>query len=152
MLVPIEDILDWRARTLKIAQLYDPELEFARTVLNEVSDNICSELFQNIDHCEMGHGARQQEIKTAMVRICEQAYDIAFLLRKSKVSYRWLQGEDPNRLNESEREIVGSEGGEGLGVPARIVFGGVVKGQCYNGQAQENVLVLRKSDVLLGPF
>jgi hypothetical protein len=151
-LVPAGDIREWRARTLKIAQLHDPELKYARAPLNELCNNICLEIFQDEWDSEESIQAHYQEIKTAMADICEQAYRLAFLLRQSKVDYEWLQGNDPGRLNRDEFEIVGSEGGRELDTSARMVFGGVVKGAGLGEQKGDGGLLLRKCDILLGPF
>ncbi|GKZ55637.1 hypothetical protein AnigIFM49718_000718 [Aspergillus niger] len=150
--VPAADIRKWRASTLKLAQLHDPELKYACTALNEMCGNISSEIFQDEWRNEDNPDTRYQEIQAAMTDICKQAYRLAFLLRQSKVDYTWLQAKDPGSLTTDETEVVGSEGGKGLETSAKIVFGGVLKGPGPCEENADGVLLLRKNDILLGPF
>lgn len=87
-----------------------------------------------------------------MADICKQAYRLAFLLRQSKVDYTWLQAKDPGSLTTDETEVVGSEGGKGLETSAKIIFGGVLKGPGPCEENADGVILLRKNDILLGPF
>ncbi|GLA33556.1 hypothetical protein AnigIFM63309_000386 [Aspergillus niger] len=150
--VPAADIRKWRASTLKLAQLHDPELKYACTALNEMCGNISSEIFQDEWRNEDNPDTRYQEIQAAMADICKQAYRLAFLLRQSKVDYTWLQAKDPGSLTTDETEVVGSEGGKGLDTSAKIIFGGVLKGPGPCEENADGVLLLRKNDILLGPF
>ncbi|KAI3002294.1 hypothetical protein CBS147345_8382 [Aspergillus niger] len=150
--VPAADIRKWRASTLKLAQLHDPELKYACTALNEMCGNISSEIFQDEWRNEDNPDTRYQEIQAAMADICKQAYRLAFLLRQSKVDYTWLQAKDPGSLTTDETEVVGSEGGKGLETSAKIIFGGVLKGPGPCEENADGVILLRKNDILLGPF
>lgn len=114
--------------------------------------NISSEIFQDEWRNEDNPDTRYQEIQAAMADICKQAYRLAFLLRQSKVDYTWLQAKDPGSLTTDETEVVGSEGGKGLETSAKIIFGGVLKGPGPCEENADGVILLRKNDILLGPF
>lgn len=82
-----------------------------------------------------------------MEDICERAYNLSFLFRRTATSYVWAQECVPSIEVTSDMEIVGSVG-EGRPTAQRkvalIVFGAVIK------RAGSDCIVLRKADVVVG--
>jgi hypothetical protein len=87
-----------------------------------------------------------------MEEICERAYNLSFLFRRTMTSYAWSQEFMPSAMVPSDVEIVGSLSEGRPTAPqkvARIVFGAVIKGGGSGASLGSDRIVLRKADVLV---
>jgi hypothetical protein len=95
-----------------------------------------------------------EKVKESLLEVCMKATSLAFIFQTSDVEYDWLQDSRAD-IDPSQVEIVASAG-DGAFVPEvgtyKIVFGGVVKGGGVHGKLSDEVVHLRPTSVLLGPF
>jgi len=94
-----------------------------------------------------------EDARNMMEEICERAFNLAFLFRRTKTSYAWAQSSMLSATDPSEIEILGSLSEGKPAVPrkvARIVFGSVIKGVGSAASVGGDRIVLRKADVLVG--
>jgi hypothetical protein len=85
--------------------------------------------------------------------VCGLAYNLALLFRCNKIEYLWEQRlELPQPFEAKDLEVLGTEGPDFNQQHriARIIFGGVVKGDRATGRLKDGQTRISKVGVLIG--
>lgn len=111
-------------------------------------------VYCNPSESRKGHA---QDIKLDLADICKQAHSTALLFRRTNIEYRWLQNAHNYAENNAYVDVVSTFGYETLHAASyrkeiKIMFGGVIKGGGASGSLKEEEILLRKSEVIVGPF
>lgn len=87
----------------------------------------------------------------SLLSICRQAYELALLLRSSKMEYQWQQQVVTDRADFSDADILGTTGvsqEEDYQVE-RVIFGGVYRGNRATGRLRDGSTLILKPGVII---
>jgi hypothetical protein len=136
------DVLEWRVRTISLAQQMEPQIKVPR----EASTYIRRRLAPVISSTE-------RLVVAAMDDVCRKALKLALRFRSTKTRYIWeTEAHRGAPFNEAEMDIVGSLGPGSepeFGVVHSVVFGSVVKFPEIDDE--DNRIVLRRAEVVMDP-
>lgn len=91
-------------------------------------------------------------IPNDFIKICKTAYDLALLLRSSRMDYEWQQVINPACLSSQALEILGTYGTlqeEPYNIK-HTVFGGVIRGNRDTGRLRDGATTLLPPSVVIG--
>jgi hypothetical protein len=149
-------LVDWRANNVRLAKAYDPTGHFCKLRAKERAATLYTKV-SSLSHFSTDELRRRApEMKAMLEDICEHALKIALLFRETKVEYKWMQLNLPSNLTEDNTEVLDNPHLELAEVHSpddfKTVFGGVLKGGAPTRSGDDEPIVLRKNEVILGPF
>jgi hypothetical protein len=155
--VKYSDLVDWRANNVRLAKAYDPTGHFIKMRAKERAATLYTKV-SSLSHFNTDELRRRApEMKAMLEDICEHSLRIALLFRETKVEYKWMQLNLPSDLNDDNTEVLDNLHIELSDVRTpddfKTVFGGVLKGNTSKARSGgEEPILLRKNEVILGPF
>ena len=133
-----DELVEWRASSVRMAKMLAAghQAPYPIKMAEQIWDQIRISCHHPRDSPERGRATRDLET------LCNKAFEIALLLRETKIEYEWDQ--DIEHLpslatNHKDHEILGTTGptaGEPHGIH-RIVFGGVIRGDRVTGRLKD---------------
>ncbi|KAI9792788.1 MAG: hypothetical protein M1816_001520 [Peltula sp. TS41687] len=145
------DIFEWRIRTTSLAPMLGLPPRSSNPRITQAAASISRQLD---DVCHIDTAGRPDLAGNSIKKICEGAYKIALLFRRSKAKYAWEQRADlsslvaadvdPLRCTYPGFDIKSSK-------PIRVIFGAVKKFTTFGGHVFADPYVLCRSEGLFGP-
>ncbi|KAF2102250.1 hypothetical protein NA57DRAFT_73681 [Rhizodiscina lignyota] len=154
--VSYEERVNWRMKTAELSRRYDLDgkcaLDMAAAMVHPLHEQLAPFIYPD----EVSSRACEASVQVEVCKICEQAYKVALLFRRAKTEFAWMQ-KTVNVLEGCHIRVYSSEGLKSFAEAKevnqiRVVFGALAKGYGKSGRLKEGFKVLRRGDVLLGPF
>jgi hypothetical protein len=133
-----DELVEWRASSVRMAKMLAAghQARYAIKMTDQIWNHIRTNCRYSRDSPERDRAGRDLQ------NLCNKAFEIALLLRETKIEYEWDQ--DIERLtslatNHNDHDILGTTGPT-IDEPHeihRIVFGGVIRGDRATGRLKD---------------
>ncbi|KAI3344008.1 hypothetical protein F4824DRAFT_494262 [Ustulina deusta] len=146
-----DEAKDWRIMTVNLARKAANEQVKYPTAQAE---NVWKHVLQRYS-AHFASGKKKSHLNQTpeeLIELCKTAYNIALLFRSSRIEYRWMQMDDNADVSPREAEVLGTTGvlqSEPHRV-ARIIFGGVIRGNRNTGKLEDGLTPLLRTGVVIG--
>ena len=139
--VPATELVEWRLRTIKVADLASHKSNDHQTVVNVVE--IPPDLRKDIQRLfSFPKGSPSYH---ALRALCASTFDLALCLRSCRAEYEWKQLDPPSSIAEADMhriEEFNVRPREATGEPAKVLFGPLYK------RVDDTLVLLRKGTML----